>query len=68
MTPMRAPPVADPTIIPILLEAAEAAAAALAEASWGLLEGVFVTDWVPVWDREVDTEGISPGVFVLLKL
>jgi hypothetical protein len=65
MIPMRAPPVADPTMIPILLEAA---AAALAETSWGLLEGVFVTDWVPVWDREVETEGISPGVFVLLKL
>jgi hypothetical protein len=31
-------------MIPILLEAAEAAAAAFAEASWGLLEGVFVTD------------------------
>jgi hypothetical protein len=44
MTPKRAPPVAEPTIIPILLEAAEAAAAALAETSWGLLEGVFVTD------------------------
>ena len=57
MTPKRAPPVADPTIIPILLEAA---AAALAETSWGLLEGVFVTDWVAVWDREVETEGIKP--------
>jgi hypothetical protein len=68
MTPKRAPPVAEPTIIPILLEAAEAAAAALAEASCGLLEGVFVTDWVPVCDSEVETEGISPGVFVLLKL
>jgi hypothetical protein len=43
MTPMRAPPVAEPTIIPILFEAA-AAAAAFAETSWGLLEGVFVTD------------------------
>jgi hypothetical protein len=31
-------------MIPMLLEAAEAAAAALAETSWGLLEGVFVTD------------------------
>jgi hypothetical protein len=35
-------------MIPILLEAVLAALAALAEASWGLLEGVFVTDWVPV--------------------
>jgi hypothetical protein len=40
-TPMRAPPVAEPTMIPILFEAI---LAALAEASWGLLEGVFVTD------------------------
>jgi hypothetical protein len=46
----------------------EAAAAAFAETSWGLLDGVFVTDWVPVWEREVETEGISPGVFVVLKL
>jgi hypothetical protein len=46
-------------MIPILLEAA---AAAFAETSWGLLEGVFVTDWVPVCDREVETEGINPYV------
>jgi hypothetical protein len=53
MTPKRAPPVAEPTIIPILFETA---LAAFTEASWGLLEGVFVTDW----DREVETEGIKP--------
>jgi hypothetical protein len=44
-------------MIPILLEAA---AAAFAETSWGLLDGVFVTDWVPVWERDVETEGIKP--------
>ena len=65
MTPRRAPPVAEPTIIPILLEATLAAEAAT---NWGLLDGVLVTDWVPVCEREVETEGISPGVFVLLKL
>ena len=41
-------------MIPILLEAA---LAALAATNWGLLEGVLVTDWVPVWDA------ITAGVF-----
>ena len=36
-TPKRTPPLAAPTMIPILLDVAAAA-------SWGLLEGVFVTD------------------------
>jgi len=44
-TPKRTPPLAAPTMIPILLDVAAAA-------SWGLLEGVFVTDWVPVCERE----------------
>ena len=51
-------------MIPILLEAALAAWAAT---SWGLLEGVFVTDWVPVWDKRRPgvLERVAVGVDVI---
>ena len=57
--PRTTPPAALPTIIPRLLDAAEAACWAM----WaGLLVGVPVRDGVGVPDSEVDTEGIKPYV------